>query len=257
MPIKKIISGGQTGAERAALEVALKLDIAHGGWVVKDRLAGNGVIPTKYQLNETPSTGTTDSMEKNVLESDATLIISRGGLTGGALISQKRAMISGRPCLHIDLFVTPVLQAVSIISSWIRLNRIEVLNVTGPQTDNTSIIYQDTINLLAKALHVNFFKNIIDEFLAGDILFSQTVEDVVNQFAAELPFKQKVIIANLQSEEIAILQYALDLYVSSRLETADTGDIDNPRLSPDQTYTSVMGKLWKRLQNTHRLQVVK
>jgi len=233
------------------------LDITHGGWVPKDRLAKNGVIPAKYQLRETPSTGHTDHMEKNVLESDATLIISRGGLTGGALISQKRAVISGRPCLHIDLYMTPVLQAVSIISSWIRLNRIEVLNVTGQKTDTDSIIYQDTINLLEKALCVNLVKNFIDQFLAGPDSISQMVEVVVGQIVSALSLKKKVIIANLRLEEIQTLQYALDLYISSRLETAEADDVGNISLNADRTYTVIMEKLWNRLRETHRLKVVK
>jgi hypothetical protein len=255
--IKKIISGGQTGAEQAALEVAITFDLTHGGWVPKDRLAENGVIPAKYQLIETPSNGYTGHMERNVLESDATLIISRGGLTGGALISQKRAILSGRPCLHIDLYITPVLQAVSIISSWTRLNRIEILNVTGQKADPDSMIYQDTVNLLEKALYVNFFKNIVDEFLAGDTPYFQNFEDVVNQIAVELPFKQKVILANLRLEELETLQYALDLYISSRLETADAGDIDSPRRNADRPHTFIMEKLWNRLRQTHRLKVIK
>jgi hypothetical protein len=255
--IQKIISGGQTGAEQAAIEVAMTFDFTHGGWVPKDSLSKNGVISAKYHLNETSSAGYTDHMERNVLESDATLIISRGRLTGGALISQNCAILGGRPCLHIDLYITPVLQAVSIISSWTRLNRIEVLNVTGQKADTDSMIYQDTVNLLKKALYVNFFKNIVDEFLAGGTLYFPNIEDVVNHIAVELPFKQKVILANLRLEELETLQYALDLYISSRLETADTGDIDNLRLNPDGTYTVVMEKLWNRLQKTHRLQVVK
>ena len=196
-------------------------------------------------------------MEKNVLESDATLIISRGGLTGGALISQKRAILSARPCLHIDLYMTPVLQAVSIISSWIRLNRIEVLNVTGQKTDTDSIIYQDTINLLEKALCVNLVKNFIDQFLAGPDSISQMVEVVVGQIVSALSLKKKVIIANLRLEEIQTLQYALDLYISSRLETAEADDVGNISLNADRTYTVIMEKLWNRLRETHRLKVVK
>lgn len=233
------------------------MDITHGGWVPKDRLAENGVIPAKYQLRETSSTGQTDHMERNVLESDATLIISRGELTGGALISQKRAILSGRPCLHIDLYMTPVLQAVSIISSWIRLNRIEVLNVTGQKVDPNSIIYQDTINLLEKALCVNLVKNFIDQFLAGPDSISQMVEKVVGQIVAALSLKKKVIIANLRLEEIETLQYALDLYISSRLETSDADDLGNLRLNADRTYTVIMEKLWNRLRETHRLKIVK
>ncbi len=81
--IKKIISGGQTGADRAALDVALKFGIPHGGWIPKGRKTEKGPLPEMYRLKEMPTESYKARTEKNVQESDGTLIIARGKLTGG------------------------------------------------------------------------------------------------------------------------------------------------------------------------------
>ncbi len=257
MTIKKIISGGQTGADQAALDVAIKLGIPHGGWIPKNRKAGDGIIPEKYQLNEMPFTSHTGRTEKNVLESDATLIISYGELTGGPALTRKLAMKNGRNWLHVDLNMTPAVQAVSIISSWIRLNEINILNVTGPRAIKEPKIYQDTMNLLEKALCVNLIKDNVDEFLASQAHSSQIGRDVVNQIVSELSLKQKVIIANLMIDEIETLQYAIDLYISSRPEMTDVSGMDKTGLFGDEAYTVIMKKLWNKLRKTYKLRIVK
>ncbi len=81
--IKRIISGGQTGADQAALDVAIKLDISHGGWIPKGRLTEDGPLPDKYKLQEMPTSSYPKRTEKNILDSDGTLILSHGKLTGG------------------------------------------------------------------------------------------------------------------------------------------------------------------------------
>ena len=81
--IKKIISGGQTGADRAALDFALKLGIPHGGWIPKGRIAEDGPLPEIYRLQEMPTDSYEARTEQNVLDSDGTLIVARGKLTGG------------------------------------------------------------------------------------------------------------------------------------------------------------------------------
>ena len=257
MTIKKIISGGQTGADQAALDVAIKLGIPHGGWIPKDRDAGDDINPEKYRLHEMPFTSHTGRTEKNVLESDATLIISYGELTGRPSLTRKLAMKNGRNWLHIDLNMTPAVQAVSIISSWIRLYEIEILNVTGPRASKAPKIYQDTMNLLEKAICVNLIKDNVDAFLGSQAYSSQIVENVVDQIVAELSLKQKVIIANLMIEEIETLQYAIDLYISSRPEMTDFNDMDKTGLFSDKAYTVIMKKLWNKLRKTHKLRIVK
>ena len=79
--ITKIISGGQTGAERAALDAAIKLSITHGGWAPVDRKVENGQLPGKYKLKEMLTSSHPKLKERNILDSDGTLIISHGDLT--------------------------------------------------------------------------------------------------------------------------------------------------------------------------------
>ncbi len=82
--IEKIISGGQTGADRAALDVAIKLDLPHGGWIPKGRKAEDGPLTDKYQLQEMSTASYSKRTEQNVIDSDGTLIICRGKPTGGS-----------------------------------------------------------------------------------------------------------------------------------------------------------------------------
>ena len=89
--IKKIISGGQTGADRAALDVAIKLDIPHGGWVPKGRKTESGPLPERYQFQEMGTRGYAERTEQNVLDSDGTLILSHGKLTGGSALTLRLA----------------------------------------------------------------------------------------------------------------------------------------------------------------------
>ena len=89
--------------DRAALDVAMRLGIAHGGWVPKGRLAEDGTVPAHYQLQENASDEYEARTEKNVLDSDGTLIISRGSPTGGTDYTRKMALKHGKQLLHIDL----------------------------------------------------------------------------------------------------------------------------------------------------------
>ena len=82
--IKRIISGGQTGAGRAALDFAIKMDLPHGGWVPKGRKSEDGPIPARYHLTEMPTKSYPKRTEQNVVDSDGTLIVSHGKLKGGS-----------------------------------------------------------------------------------------------------------------------------------------------------------------------------
>ncbi len=256
MPLKKIISGGQPGVERAALDVAIKLDIPHGGWISKGRRVGDGMLPDKYQLLEMDASSRTDCVQKNVLASDATLVISVGVETGDAALSRNLTRISGRHYQHIDLSRVPVRQGASIVSSWIRLKETGILNVTGPGVDSHSNIYKDTLDVFEKALWINRIKNIVDAFLPSPVPFFQIVEDVVDGIVSNLSFKTRVMIANLSVNEIKTLQYGLDLYISSRQETAYKGDTNNTVLFADQGHTVIMKRLWNRLRETYALKII-
>lgn len=101
--INKIISGGQTGADRAALDVAIKLGIPHGGWIPKGRRTENGILPDKYQLKEMPTASYPKRTERNILDSDGTLIFSRGALSRGSALTRRIAKKLDKPFMYVDL----------------------------------------------------------------------------------------------------------------------------------------------------------
>jgi len=150
--VKRIISGGQTGADRAALDVAIKLGIPHGGWIPKGRKTENGILPDKYQLQEMPTASYPKRTEQNILDSDGTLIFSRGKLTGGSTLTRKLAKQHDRPWLHIDLDGVVATKAVQIIAGWINQNNIQTLNVAGPRASKDPGIHDFIIGLLERVL---------------------------------------------------------------------------------------------------------
>ncbi|MCP4451447.1 MAG: hypothetical protein GY809_08300, partial [Planctomycetes bacterium] len=97
-----IISGGQTGVDRAALDWAIEAGVAHGGWCPKGRLAEDGPIPSQYDLAETPSDDYAVRTHWNVRDSDATVIVSlHRTLSGGTELTQMLAVALGKPWLHV------------------------------------------------------------------------------------------------------------------------------------------------------------
>jgi hypothetical protein len=116
-------------------------------------LAEDGPLPEQYQLQEMPTEDYPARTEKNVVESDGTLILSRGTPTGGTDYTRKMALKHGKQILHIDLSLGQrASDAGSLIASWAEMNRIETLNVAGPRASNDPGIYMDTVNILTHAL---------------------------------------------------------------------------------------------------------
>jgi hypothetical protein len=149
--VNKIFSGGQTGADQAALDVAIKLKISHGGWIPKGRLTENGMLDDKYHLKEMKSASYNTRTEQNVIDSDGTLIISHGNLTGGSEYTRDMVLRHGRHWLHIDLNKTETFQAARQIRSWLTEHEIEILNVAGPRASKDPAIYQATVDILEAA----------------------------------------------------------------------------------------------------------
>ena len=124
--INQIISGGQTGADRAALDVALKVGIPHGGWMPKGRKTEKGPLPEIYKLREMPTDSYEARTEKNVRDSDGTLIVARGKLTGGTDYTRQMALKHKKQLLGIDLNLTGHFDAASLVASWIRMQKVKV-----------------------------------------------------------------------------------------------------------------------------------
>ena len=149
---KKIISGGQTGADRAALDFAIAHNISYGGWIPKGRKTEDGTLPENYQLQEMSTGSYADRTEKNILNSNGTLIVSHGKLTGGSALTRKYAKQHRKPFLHIDLQATSSPDAAKMIQEWVARNDIKAMNVAGPRASKDPKIYQATIDLLEAAL---------------------------------------------------------------------------------------------------------
>ena len=149
--IQKIISGGQTGADRAALGFAIQHNIPHGGWIPKGRKAEDGTLPEKYHLQEMPTGQYSKRTEQNILDSDGTLIVSHGLLTGGSVLTREWAKQHRKPWIHIDLETTPYHEAARMIREWVGRNGIKVMNVAGARGRKDPMIYQAMMDLLDAA----------------------------------------------------------------------------------------------------------
>src|SRR5437588_205155 len=101
--IARLVSGGQTGVDRAALDAALEMGVPCGGWCPKGRKAEDGRIDDRYPLVETPSPGYSQRTRWNIRDADATLILSWEELTGGTLLTVNECRKAGKPHTVIDL----------------------------------------------------------------------------------------------------------------------------------------------------------
>jgi len=151
--LEKIVSGGQTGADRAALDVALEHGLEVGGWIPKGRLAEDGPISHRYGgLLETESADPSVRTALNVRDSDASLILSHGTLRGGSLLTLEEARKLGRSVLHIDLAATPQAAAARQLCEWLQRVDPSTLNVAGPRGSEDTAIYRCVAELLRAVL---------------------------------------------------------------------------------------------------------
>ncbi|MER3424692.1 MAG: molybdenum cofactor carrier [Nitrospiraceae bacterium] len=144
-----IVSGGQTGVDRAALDVAEELGMPRSGWCPKGRLAEDGTIPDCYPLMETSSTDYSLRTEWNVRDSDGTLVLTKGTPTDGTAYTIEVATSLRKPCLVLDLAEQP---SPSVVREWMVAHKIRVLNIAGPRESKFPGIYTQAKQFLRAAL---------------------------------------------------------------------------------------------------------
>jgi hypothetical protein len=149
--VRKIVSGGQSGVDRAALDVAMGLGLAVGGWCPRGRRAEDGPIDGRYLLTETPSAGYAQRTRRNVRDSDFTLILSWGEPTGGTALTLRMARRLGRPHAVIDLADEGGWDA-EVRRVAARLAGAAVLNVAGPRESERPGAYARAGALLRRLL---------------------------------------------------------------------------------------------------------
>jgi hypothetical protein len=274
--IKKIISGGQSGVDRAALDAAIKLAIPHGGWIPQGRLTENGPLPPEYRLTETDSNSYADRTEKNVLDADGTLIISRGLLTGGSEYTREMAVKHNCIWLHIDLNQISAFQAAMTVKDWISKNKIEVLNVAGPRASKDPKIYRDALKILESVYYldlvqggmseIGFENSPIDETVNMPIRRPQSVDEAVERLILQMSLKDKATVANMSQNELPNLNLSLGGYIMNNfgLLSGNHNLFDSCRLQAGGPFKHeedavfiIIKALWDKLRQTHRLRVVK
>ena len=147
--IDRIVSGGQTGVDRGALDAALVLGLACGGWCPSGRWAEDGPIDPRYPLRETPSRDYPERTEWNVRDSDGTLVLTRGRPKGGTALTIALARRHGRPLLVLDLAEDPDPAEVRL---WAEAHGVSTLNVAGPRESQQPGIQDETCRFLERAL---------------------------------------------------------------------------------------------------------
>jgi len=148
--LERIVSGGQTGVDRAALDAAMARAVPCSGWCPRGRLAEDGTLDPKYPLQETPTRSYAQRTEWNVRDADATLILASSKLTGGTALTRDMARRYQKPCLVVD----PDRDDANVlrVMDWLRQSDIQVLNVAGPRESLQPGVYERAFAFLSQLL---------------------------------------------------------------------------------------------------------
>ncbi len=271
--LKKIISGGQTGADLAALDFAIKFNVPHGGWIPLGRKTESGKLPIKYQLKEMETRDYKSRTKQNILDSQGTAIISRGRLTSGSWLTRSFAKVEGKPNCHINLINSDIFEASIILQSFIVENQIEILNVAGPRASHDSCIYFDVKSILEALLYQIFLdssqEDQIKELLPANSFkedFPKTKNQAVELIAGDLPLKTKTYVARLDKARIHYLYFGWLDYLRHRVGLDSGNEILFSRLRQDmdtQVFTiedgvmEILKSLQAYLQTGYELKVIK
>jgi hypothetical protein len=148
-----IVSGGQTGADRAALDFAIRTGLAHDGWCPRGRLAEDGPLDVRYELRETPTANYAERTSCNVRDSDATVLFTtRPELTGGTRLTAEMATEQGKPLLHLCRENAGPLEAAVELRKFLANHRVVRLNVAGPRASQDADVAAYVDAVLSTAL---------------------------------------------------------------------------------------------------------
>ena len=151
--LRKIVSGGQTGVDRAALDWALASGVPCGGWCPLGRWAEDGPIDVRYPLRETPGADPAQRTEWNIRDSDGTLIVTLARrMSGGTLLTAGLARRLARPLLHLAKADSPAAEQAESLRQFIGQHEIRVLNVAGPRESGEPGVGEFVAGLLEAAL---------------------------------------------------------------------------------------------------------
>lgn len=152
MGLKKIVSGGQTGADIAGIDAAIANGFPYGGWLPKGRKTEDGTLDEKYQMKAMKVGGYPKRTEQNVKDSDGTVIFTHGRLTGGSRKTAGYAESWGRPWLHLNMKELSGIDALEMLRDWVAEYGVEVLNVAGSRASKDADIYGVTFKVVGEVI---------------------------------------------------------------------------------------------------------
>ena len=196
-----------------------------------------------------------------MIDSDGTVIFSRGKPTGGTDYTRKMVLKHNKQLLHIDLNLRTSYDAAYEILSTIEFHHIKVLNVAGPRVSKDPAIYNDVFKILDMAYKIHK----VDQIRNIEKL-PKTVDEAVEKLIADLPLKDKTTIANMVEKDLMTLQFTLGSYIGSEFGIW-TGNFEllysckqasgDMHIDPDHAPIVIIERLWKRLRESHKLRIVK
>ena len=145
--IVKIITGGQTGVDRASLDAAIALGVEHGGFCPQGRRSEDGIIPLQYNMYELETDDYLERTLKNVQFSDGTLILYKGEIISGTRQTEKYCLLEKKPVLTINILDECKKIRVTF-NKWLEKNTISILNIAGPRESEASIYKRAKVMLM-------------------------------------------------------------------------------------------------------------
>jgi hypothetical protein len=274
--LTRIITGGQSGIEIAALDVARKLGIDHGGWLPKSTSKMNSDLISVYGLRETDSFGPQAPLVKNIEKSDGVLLITRGEKIERLKQTVRIALKYQRQFLGVDLTQYPPFEAASLINSWLEIQNVKTVFITGPYESEIPGIYRDAHKILETVVYLGFVKS--DPHSRQEIKGGgkssqsplsrqpQSVQECVERLKQVLSLKERTRIANLQGEELGQLRSGLGEYIKNQYGLYGSNDalmescIQEGKLArplAEEACATILRALWNDLRQSHKLRLVR
>jgi len=275
MILKKIITGGQTDADHAVLDAAIKFGISYGGWIPQGKMTETGPLPYKYKLQESVSNRYSECIEQNVKDAKGTLLISYGQLFDDANYARRTTLKHKRQLLGIHLNLTDASKAAALVNDWIQLQHIDVAYIIAPSIKINLDAVKHTKLIIEAALLLDIMEAPIgsayngyskDEYLEELSILPQTVDEAVGQIVAEMPLQDRVKIANLKKEDLEPVFMTLSIFVRNQLLQKGVNKklfdscravAGNDHLNDIRASFVIIEKLWESLRGSHRLRIIK
>ncbi|MCG8633690.1 MAG: putative molybdenum carrier protein [Desulfobacterales bacterium] len=271
--LTQIVSGGQTGADQAALDVAIKLNIPHGGWIAKGRKTESGPLPEIYKLREMTVSDYPSRTRQNIIDSQGTIIISRGPLRGGSKLTQSFARVKGKPNCHIDLLKQDTFEAAIILQAFIKENLIQVLNVAGPRASHDPGIYFEVKSILEAMLYLMYLDSDAETELAdlvpepaGERPSCRTLDEAVKIIINSLSLKHRARVARMGNDRLKDLYFAWmdSVKIMTGLDSDSSGLMDALRrnrttvnaYTPEDGAMDIIRGVKEHLTDHYRLRIL-